>query len=206
MGETEARAFCAQRVDNDGLARLEQLAALLAEENRSQNLVSAASLETIWLRHFADSLQLLDDVPRETAVIMDLGSGAGLPGLPLAIARPDAVVVLVESRKRRAEWLTRAVAALGLKRCRVESARLEAVDSFPADVITARAFAPLGRLLPLASRFSTPDTTWLLPKGRSAAQELASQPISVQQMFHVKQSATDAGGGILIGKGAPPVR
>jgi 16S rRNA (guanine527-N7)-methyltransferase len=206
MGEAEARAFCAERVDAEGIERLEQLTVLLAEENQSQNLVSTSSLEMVWLRHFADSLQLLDDVPRETGVLIDLGSGAGLPGLPLAIARPDMEVILVESRKRRAEWLARAATKLGLHRCRVEGARLEAVQSFPADVITARAFAPLDRLLPLASRFSTPDTVWLLPKGRSAAQELASQPISVQKMFHVKQSATDASGGILIGKGAPPVR
>jgi 16S rRNA (guanine527-N7)-methyltransferase len=182
------------------------LASLLEEENQNQNLVSAGSLSTIWLRHFADSLQLLDDVPRETTVILDLGSGAGLPGLPLAIARPDVTVVLVESRKRRAEWLTRVTQAFGLDHCRVEGTRLEAVSTFPAHVITARAFAPLDRLLPLASRFSTPDTVWLLPKGRSAAQELASQPVSVRSMFHVKPSATDADGGILIGKGAPPVR
>lgn len=206
MNEAEARSFCAERVDSAGLARLETLASLLAEENQNQNLVSNASLSTVWLRHFADSLQLLDHVPRETEVILDLGSGAGLPGLPLAIARPQSEVVLVESRKRRAEWLARAAQALGLDRCRVEGTKLEAVATFPADVITARAFAPLDRLLPLATRFSTPDTVWLLPKGRSAAQELAAQPISVQEMFHVKQSATDQDGGILIGKGAPPVR
>ena len=90
--------------------------------------------------------------------------------------------------------------------CRVVGARLESVDSFPAAVITARAFAPLGKLLNLSARFSTQATVWLLPKGRSAAQELAEQPRSIQHMFHVEQSQTDPGGGILVGKGAPELR
>ena len=73
-------------------------------------------------------------------------------------------------------------------------------------VITARAFAPLGKLLQLSARFSTRDTIWLLPKGRSAAQELAEQPPGVMAMFHVEQSRTDPDGGILIGQGTPQIR
>ena len=204
--EAEARQFCAERTDATGLARLERFAALLAEENRRQNLVSAGSLDSVWQRHFADSLQLLDHVPRETGPWLDLGSGAGFPGLVLALARPDEAVVLVESRKRRVEWLGQAAAALGLEKCRIVGARLESVDSFPAAAITARAFAPLGKLLVLSARFSTQATVWLLPKGRSAAQELSEQPPAVQAMFHVEQSQTDPGGGILVGKGTPQVR
>lgn len=204
--EVAAREFCAQRTDSAGMARLERFAALLGEENERQNLISSASLATIWQRHFADSLQLLDHVPRETAPWLDLGSGAGIPGLVLACARPETEVVLVESRKRRIDWLIRAAGALGLENCRSIGARLENVDSFPAGVITARAFAPLGKLLNLSARFSTRDTVWLLPKGRSAAQELSEQPEGVRALFHVKQSQTDPEGGILIGKGAPQVR
>ena len=96
--ETEARQFCAERTDATGLARLERFAALLAEENRRQNLVSAGSLDSVWQRHFADSLQLLDHVPRETGPWLDLGSGAGFPGVVLALARPAEAVVLGESR------------------------------------------------------------------------------------------------------------
>jgi 16S rRNA (guanine527-N7)-methyltransferase len=205
-GEASARRFCADRADAEGIARLERFADMLAEENEQQNLVSAASLAMIWQRHFADGLQLLDHVPRETAPWLDLGSGAGIPGLALACARPDVPVVLVESRKRRIEWLIRAAAALHLPNCRVEGARLESVESFAAGVITARAFAPLGKLLQLSARFSTHDTIWLLPKGRSAAQELAEQPSGVQQVFHVEQSCTDPEGGILIGRGTPQFR
>jgi 16S rRNA (guanine527-N7)-methyltransferase len=202
----EARHFCAQRTDPAGLERLERFAVLLAAENQRQNLVSAASLESIWQRHFADSLQLLDHVPRETGPWLDLGSGAGFPGLALAIARPDAEMVLVESRKRRVEWLLQAVAALGLGNCRVIGTRLENVETRPVAVITARAFAPLGKLLALSARFSTQATVWLLPKGRSAAQELSEQPKTIQSMFHVEQSQTDPGGGILVGQGTPDIR
>jgi 16S rRNA (guanine527-N7)-methyltransferase len=84
--------------------------------------------------------------------------------------------------------------------------RLESVETVPVRVITARACAPLGKLLQLSARFSTRDTTWLLPKGRSAAQELAEQPAGVRAMFHVEQSQTDSEGGILIGQGTPQIR
>jgi 16S rRNA (guanine527-N7)-methyltransferase len=114
--EAQARRFCAERTDSAGIARLERLATLLTEENARQNLVSAASLDAIWLRHFADSLQLLDHVPRgsealpkeQTGAWLDLGSGAGFPGLAVVAARPELSVVAVESRKRRVEWLIRA--------------------------------------------------------------------------------------------------
>ena len=205
--EVEARQFCAERTDKAGLERLERFAALLVAENQRQNLVSNASLESVWQRHFADSLQLLDHVPHETpGPWLDLGSGAGFPGLALAIARPDSAVILVESRKRRVEWLTQAAASLGLANCRVIGSRLESVESFHAAAITARAFAPLGKLLALSARFSTQATVWLLPKGRSAAQELAEQPASIQRMFHVKHSQTDPAGGILVGQGTPDTR
>ena len=204
--EEGARRFCADRADAAGMARLERFAALLAEENERQNLVSSASLAMVWQRHFADSLQLLDHVPRETAPWLDLGSGAGIPGLVLACARPGSAIMLVESRKRRVEWLIRAAAALELPNCRVLGRRLESVETVPVRVITARAFAPLGKLLQLSARFSTRDTTWLLPKGRSAAQELTEQPPGVRAMFHVEQSRTDPEGGILIGQGTPQIR
>ena len=199
--EAQARDFVAARCDSAAMERLDHLAALLAEENRRQNLVSAASMPAIWQRHIADSAQLLDHhVPRETTVWLDLGTGAGFPGLVVAAMRPDWSMTLVESRKRRVEWLGTAVSDLDLSNCRVIGQRLEDCASFPADAISARAFAPLAKLIGLAQRFSTSDTDWLLPKGRSAAQEVAELPQSLRRMFHVEQSATDADSGIVVGR------
>ena len=202
-GEEAARAFCGTLTDAAGMARLERLAALILDENTRQNLISKPSESAVWLRHLADSAQLLNHVSREASPWLDLGTGAGFPGLVIAAMRPELEVVLVESRKKRIDWLVRAAADLGLRHCRVEGRRLEHVESFPAAVISARAFAPLSKLFALSARFSTRDTLWLLPKGRSAVQEVASLPNGVARLFHVKHSATDPEAGIVIGMGRP---
>jgi 16S rRNA (guanine527-N7)-methyltransferase len=205
--ETEARAFCAALCDEEAMARLEEFIGLLEAENRQQNLISNASLDSVWQRHIADSLQLFLHVPRGTSgPWMDLGSGAGMPGLVLAIARPEETFHLVESRKKRVAWLEGIARHFGLENCHVHGTRLESVESAPMRVICARAFAPLEKLLSLSARFSTQDTVWLLPKGRSAAQELSEQPESVRAMFHVEQSRTDGQAGIVTGQGRPPIR
>jgi 16S rRNA (guanine527-N7)-methyltransferase len=185
--------------DTVAMERLEQLGALLAEENDRQNLVSASSLGEMWLRHMADSAQLLTHVPRETSSPwLDLGTGAGFPGLVIAALRPECEVVMVESRGLRAEWLERAGAAMGLSNVIVIAERLEKVETRQFCVISARAFAPLDRLLKLSARFSTETTHWLLPKGRSAQHELAELR-GWNHMFHVKQSLTDAEAGVITG-------
>lgn len=201
--EKAARAFCAGLTDAAGMARLERLAILLLAENQRQNLVAKASEDRLWLRHFADSAQLLTHVPRETSPWLDLGTGAGFPGLVIAALRPDLPCVLVESRRRRAEWLAAAAQELGLSNCRVAPRRLESVESFAAGAISARAFAPMVKLLSLSARFSTQHTVWLLPKGRSAVQELQGLPEETRTMFHVEQSVTDSEAGIILGKGRP---
>lgn len=182
----------------EAIARLECLIDLLVTESARQNLVSAASLKEVWRRHIADSVQLLLHVPRETSPWLDLGAGAGFPGLVIAALRPDIDMILVESRKRRIEWLERAATELSLPRVRVLGQRLEHVESFPAGCISARAFAPLAKLLDLAARFSTNQTLWVLPKGRSAPQELAELR-GWNHQFHVKQSLTDPGAGVIVG-------
>jgi 16S rRNA (guanine527-N7)-methyltransferase len=204
--EAQARAFTAKFGDDEAIPRLERLCELLCEENARQNLVAKASLPAIWQRHIADSAQLLSHVPRETSRSLsdlpwlDLGTGAGFPGLVIAALRPEWDVRLVESRRKRAEWLERARIELRLDRCSVIGSRLELVESFPAGVISARAFAPLPRLLDLSARFSTERTLWLLPKGRSGAQELALLPESKRKLFHVERSCTDPEAGIIVGR------
>jgi 16S rRNA (guanine527-N7)-methyltransferase len=205
--EAEAREFCGALCDEAAMARLQEFIGLLEAENRQQNLISNASLDSVWQRHIADSLQLFLHVPRETTgPWMDLGSGAGMPGLVLAIARPEETFHLVESRKKRVAWLEGVARHFNLANCHVHGTRLESVETVPMQVICARAFAPLEKLLSLSARFSTQDTVWLLPKGRSAAQELSEQPESIRTMFHVEQSRTDGQAGIVTGQGRPPIR
>jgi len=202
-GENEARDYCRTLCDDEAMARLDQFVPLLLQESAKQNLISAASVDMVWQRHIADSVQLLAHVPHGTPLWLDLGSGAGFPGLVIALARPEIPIRLVESRKKRIAWLESIRDQFGLAHCQVLGSRLEHVESFPAGVISGRAFAPLDRLIALSARFSTPTTLWLLPKGRSAAQELAQQPADVQRMFHVERSATDPDAGLLIGRGKP---
>jgi len=200
--ETPARAFVEGLTDAAGLLRLETLSAALINENQRQNLISRPSEDQMWVRHIADSAQLLRFVPRETPSRpwLDLGTGAGFPGLVIAALRPEWKIVLVESRARRVEWLEHIVRELDLGNCRVEGRRLELVEPFKASVISARAFAPLEKLLSLSAPFSTKATTYLLPKGRSAAQELQVMPRKIRGMFHVEQSLTDEEAGIIVSK------
>jgi 16S rRNA (guanine527-N7)-methyltransferase len=202
--EEEARAYVAGLTDDAGMARLEQFAALVLEENSRQNLIAKATEPHIWQRHIADSAQLTQNVPRETfganagGVWLDLGSGPGFPGLVIAALHPNMPLVLVESRARRIEFLQRAIDVLALPKCRVEGQRLERVPPFAARAISARAFAPLPKLLELSAPFSTRATVYVLPKGRSAAQELEGLKPSIRAMFHVKHSLTDPEAGIIV--------
>jgi len=200
--ETSARAFVEGLTDAAGMLCLEALSAELINENQRQNLISRPSEAQMWVRHIADSAQLLRFVPRETPSRpwLDLGTGAGFPGLVIAALRPEWKIVLVESRARRVEWLEHMVRELDLGNCRVEGRRLELVEPFKASVISARAFAPLEKLLSLSAPFSTKATTYLLPKGRSAAQELQAMPRKIRGMFHVEQSLTDEEAGIIVSK------
>jgi 16S rRNA (guanine527-N7)-methyltransferase len=204
--EADARRWFVEGLgcDREAVDRLSRFEAMLAEENSRQNLVSAKSLSEIWVRHFADSAQLLTVSRGTPTTWLDLGSGAGFPGLVIAICRPDLQVTLVESRRKRVEWLETASAALQLQNVVIAGTSLAAVPSSSFDVISARAFAPLAQIVAISARFSTPETQWLLPKGRSGAQELAAMPKSIQTMFHVERSMTDMDAVILVGCGVPP--
>lgn len=202
--EDEARAYVAGLTDAVGMARLEAFAALVLAENQRQNLIAKPTEPQLWQRHIADSAQLIENVSRETlgpnaqGPWLDLGSGPGFPGIVIAALCPNMPVVLVESRARRVEFLETVIAALGLPKCRVEGQRLERVTPFPARAISARAFAPLAKLLELSAPFSTRATAYILPKGRSAAQELETLKPSIRAMFHVKHSLTDPDAGIIV--------
>jgi 16S rRNA (guanine527-N7)-methyltransferase len=199
MEEVAARAWL--DVPRETLDRLDAFATALRAEAARQNLVSRASLDHIWSRHVVDSAQLLRFAPANAGNWLDLGTGAGFPGLIVALLC-GARVTIVESRKLRAEWLVRASHVLGVEeKVEIICARVETVTPRPFDVISARAFAPLDRLLDAGVRFSEPDTIWILPKGRNAKSELEGVRASWQGAFRVEPSLTDDDAGIVVGRG-----
>jgi 16S rRNA (guanine527-N7)-methyltransferase len=187
-------------VSRETMDQLAQFAAYLTREAASQNLIAASTMDHIWARHILDSAQLLTLLPdNRWTNWLDLGSGAGFPGIVIAIITGKRVTLL-ESRARRIEYLNRAVEMLDLdKNVDVAGMPLEKFKTKQYAVISARAFAPLPRLLTGAARFSTENTFWLLPKGKNAATELAEAQKNWDLMFHVKQSITDSEAGILVG-------
>lgn len=160
------------------MARLDAYAAALTDWNARMNLVSPASLADLWRRHILDSAQLLSLLPEGARRIVDMGSGAGLPGLVLAALRPDGVgleTVLIESIEKKCAFLRAAAEAMGLAgQVRIIRGRAEDVTGLKADVVTARAMAPLDTLLGYAKRFADNKTRLLFPKGRTAADELTA--------------------------------
>lgn len=201
--EDAARAWLAERFapTGDQWTRLDHFAAMLVAENGRQNLIAASTVPVLWVRHIADSAQLLAIDTRDgDGLWIDLGSGPGLPGLVVAILS-ERPMLLVESRKRRCDFLRAATADLGLAHVEVIEAPLERVETRVAATISARAFAPLDKLIDLSARFSTESTRWLLPKGRNAVKELALLPQAWQSLFHVEQSRTDPESRILVGAG-----
>ena len=187
-------------VDGGTLQQLEQFVEMLLEEAERQNLIALATQPIIWTRHILDSAQLLRHVPRETPLRwIDLGSGAGLPGLINAIIAPGNHFTLVERRPLRTAWLERAAETLGLGNVEVFTGPASAVPEQHFDVITARAFAPLTKLFQTAERFASGKTLWVLPKGRSASEELDAIA-AWQGVFHVEPSITDDESGIIVGR------
>lgn len=182
---------------------LECFVDMVLQEMPHQNLISASSAQQIWSRHIVDSAQLLKLTPslNKKTDWLDLGTGAGFPGIIIAILA-ECKVTMVESRTRRIEFLERVIAKLGLNRnSRVIGARLETIKPYDTDVISARAFAPLDKIITLANEFSTEKTVWLLPKGKNAVRELEELPLAHQKLFHVEQSLTDSEAKILVAKG-----
>ncbi len=193
-------AATGRSVSRETLGKLDHFQALLRAENSRQNLVSASTLETLWERHILDSAQLVRFAPRADSSWVDIGSGAGLPGLVIA-ALTDGPITLIEPRRLRADFLARAANDLGLAhRVAVVQAKAERAEgSF--DVITARAVASLEKLLGLSLHLSTRNSVWVLPKGRNAEMELAEARKRWHGAFHVEPSVTDAESAIIVGTG-----
>lgn len=200
MTENEALAWIDAQVDVSRGTLLRQFVDLLVEESAHQNLVSATSMNQIWARHVVDSAQLLSFGMSSPGTWIDIGSGAGFPGMVIAILT-ERPVVLIEPRRKRAAFLQQAAAALGLSdRVTVVGARVQAHRG-SAGVISARAVAALTDTLAAGAHLSTAKTIWILPKGSRALEELADARHSWHGVFHVEQSITDPQSLIITAKG-----
>ncbi len=196
MTEDEAREHLG--VPRETLEQLDAFVELLRTENQRQNLVSAASLEHVWSRHILDSAQLVRFAPSPVSRWLDLGSGPGFPGLIIS-ALTESHVTLVESRRLRTDFLSRAAKLLHVEhRTTILCSRVETLPEAKYDVITARAFAPLSRLFELAERFAAPETRWVLPKGKNTKSELEAAESLWQGDFRLEPSITDARAQILV--------
>ena len=195
----ERIAAAARRpVSRETFEKLEAFVALLKAENAHQNLVSAGTLDQVWERHIVDSAQLARFEPAPSASWIDLGSGAGFPGLVIACL-VNGPVTLVEPRRLRAEFLHKAAESLRLH-VTVLCAKAERVGG-SYDVITARAVASLSHLFEISHHLSTGKTVWALPKGRSAQSELAEARRAWQGRFHMERSVTDGDSYIVVATG-----
>ncbi|KQT35026.1 hypothetical protein ASG29_02525 [Sphingomonas sp. Leaf412] len=200
MTEDDARAWIAARWGDAAVAKLERFASLVRDEAGRQNLVAPSTLDTIWARHIVDSAQLLTLAPERGGAWIDVGTGAGFPGLVVAMLRP-LPTVLVEPRARRAAFLSSVAEALDLPFVKVEPVKVEMLRSPVADIVSARAVAPTMTLLRGTKHLRTPSTTVLFPRGRGGLAELANLPREWQAMFHVEHSLTDPDSVILVANG-----
>jgi 16S rRNA (guanine527-N7)-methyltransferase len=179
----------------DATGKLRLFADLLLRWNTTLNLIAARDANVLWERHIADSLQLVPLIPEGVERAVDLGTGGGFPGLVLAIAtgiRFD----LIESDRRKASFLRTAVLTTGAP-ATVHACRIEDATVSPARLVTARALAPLPRLLPLANRYRTTDGVCLFLKGARVDQEIAAAESDWAMTITHLPSATSAEGVIL---------
>ncbi|MGB8652842.1 MAG: 16S rRNA (guanine(527)-N(7))-methyltransferase RsmG [Mycobacteriales bacterium] len=183
----------AAEVFGEVLPRLEAYAALLAGPGVERGLLGPRETPRLWERHLLNCAGL-SELVADGEVVLDLGSGAGLPGVVLALARPDVQVVLVESLQRRATFLSEAVASLGLTNTLVRRARAEELHGkVEVDVVTARAVAPVDRLAGWALPLLRPGGRLLALKGEQAGAELELARPVLARLGAVSSSVVEVG-------------
>ena len=170
--EDRAAFLAAHDVSRETLAKLDTIIATLDDWRTRSNLIGPKEWPQIWTRHVGDSVQLLDHIP-DTAHVVDLGSGAGFPGLILAAARPAGHVTLIESVGKKCAFLRAAIEAADLP-AEVYQGRVESAPPIAASYVTARAFAPLPALLDYASPWLCKGATGVFPKGERWNEELTA--------------------------------
>lgn len=204
---SDGRSAVEKAVSRETLARLDLIADLLTHWQKTINLIAPATLPELWSRHIADSLQLINHVPEKPLSWVDLGSGGGFPGLVIAAVlaeREGSKVALVESDSRKAAFLREASRRAGLP-VSVHPQRIEQVAERLApgtDVVSARALAPLPKLLDLAAPFLAAGALGLFPKGKDAESELTAARKDWTLDVELRRSLSDPDGRVLLVKRA----
>lgn len=207
IGPDRARAAIERDVSRETFLRLDAIAQLLAKWQKTINLIAPAGLPELWSRHVGDSLQLIHHVPGNPLRWVDLGSGGGFPGLVVAAVlaeRAGSAVHLVESDTRKAAFLREAARIASLP-VTVHAARIEQVArelALGTEVVSARALAPLPKLLELAAPFFEAGALGVFPKGRDAERELTDARKGWTLDIDLRASASDPHGKILLVRGA----
>ncbi|QIK96960.1 16S rRNA (guanine(527)-N(7))-methyltransferase RsmG [Sphingomonas sp. HDW15A] len=184
-----------RKVSRETAVKLSDYAEMLLAESDRQNLIARSTIPDLWKRHLADSAQLVP-IAGTGRSWADIGSGAGMPGMVVAILS-DNLVTLIEPRRLRAEFLENVATRLRLKNVRVVAAKAEAVSG-QFDVISARAVAPAVDLLRISRHLAHTGTRYLLMKGRSAQTELEQVRRAWHGDFDLVASRTDGEAAILV--------
>lgn len=198
----EAEPEVVAEVFGAGTELVRRYARLLAEAGIERGLIGPRELPRLWTRHLLNCVVIQEGIERG-AMVVDIGSGAGLPGVVLAVARPDLRVTLVEPLLRRSRFLDEVVAALGLRNATVWRARAEELaGEVQADVVTARAVAPLERLVRWAAPLLRPGGRLLAVKGRSAETEMDTAAATMEAAGVAACAVREFGRGVV----DPPTR
>jgi 16S rRNA (guanine527-N7)-methyltransferase len=181
--EIEQEPAAAAVIFGDGIELARAYTHRLAQDSETFGLLGPRELPRIWSRHVINSALLSELVPDES-LVADVGSGAGLPGIPMAIAQPKAHFTLIEPMERRANWLTAVVQDLGVKNVDVVRARAEEVSRTDFDIVTARAVAALDKLLKLLTPLTRGSNlkTVLALKGSRAPEEISEAKPRLQRL------------------------
>lgn len=187
-------------VSRETLDRLLAFDALLLDWSSRHNLIARSTIGERWQRHYRDSAQLFALLPADARTLVDLGSGAGFPGLILAAmgAEKGLQAALVESIGKKAAFLDAAIRAMTLRNVRVIPQRIESLTISPPDVVTARALAQLEKLLGYAHEFAAENTVLIFPKGQDVEGELTEAAKSWHMKVDRRPSVTSPGSTILV--------
>lgn len=175
----------------------DRYSALLIDWQSRMNLVAPSTVDQLWQRHFADSAQLIGLVPAKSMQWLDIGSGAGFPGLVVALLSEHRVT-LIESIGKKCRFLREIIDQLGLSNAVVRNERAESLGRGDFDIISARACSPLVRLFELGYNHAHKKTCWLLLKGETVEHELEDARLSFDFEARLVPSRTDSRGRIVV--------